>query len=283
LKELDPKSSTPKEFGPKEFDVFRARSLISQTLEEPSPHRVCPPPRLGKQAEFKEELGIMKGRFDDALVRQWASMKRAGVSLRTWIEVHREVLAIYMESDDLEAIVKADGDVLAVSSQVQRLATSTSIGHALFGGCLEEVEAAELSKGMAACVATLAKTKHTSADIATCKEAMMELVTKCPTTSHFKRSVKINFLEHVVELEVADAMVEWQLQLNGHLKCQLLHQSSEFPRLPYEQWFLPNARALHDGLQVRGAGNGGHLPRRQSVASALPELMCGVDCFELFF
>ena len=201
----------------------------------------------------------MRHRFDDALVRQWSAMKRAGVSLRTWIEVHREVLGIYMEADDLEAIVKADGDVLAVSSQVQRLAASTSNGHVLFGGCLEEVEAAELSKGMAACVATLAKTKHTSVDIATCKEAMMKLVSGCPTTSQFKRSVKISFLEHVVELEVADAMVEWQMQLLGHLKCKLLHQSKGFTRLPYESWFLPRARPVSDGLQVRGAGGGGHL------------------------
>ena len=72
-------------------------------------------------------------RLDDALVRQWGAMKRAGVSLRTWVEVHREVLGIYMEPDDLEAIVKADGDVLAVSPQVQRLASSTAIGKALFG------------------------------------------------------------------------------------------------------------------------------------------------------
>jgi hypothetical protein len=197
----------------------------------------------------------MRLRFDDALVRQWSAMKRAGVSLRTWIEVHREVLGIYMEADDLEAIVKADGDVLAVSSQVQRLASSMAIGHALFGGCLEEVESAELTKSFASCVATLAKSKHTGVDIAACKSSMMQLVAKCPSTSHFKRSVKLQFLDTIIELEVADVMVEWQMQLLGHLKGKLLHHSRDFPRLPYESWFLPDAKPL-DGLQVGGPGKG---------------------------
>ena len=197
----------------------------------------------------------MRARVDDSLLRQWSSMKRAGVSPRTWIEVNKAVLCIYMESDDIEAIVKANGEILAVSSQVQRLASCMGIGHALFGGCLEEVESAELTKSFVACVATLAKTKHNLADIVNCRTNMIELATKCKTTRHFKKTVKIAFLDHIVELEVPDAMVEWQMQLLGHLKVQLLLHSKDFPRLPYESWVLPDAKTA-DGMQVRGSGKG---------------------------
>jgi len=228
--------------------------LQSSTLAEFDPCRVRSP-RLDKQVALKEELGIMRGRVDDALLRQWSSMKRAGVSLRTWIEVNKEVLCIYMESDDIEAIVNANGDVLSVSSQVQRLAGCMGIGHALFGGCLEEVETAELTKGFVACVATLAKTKHTNTDIVACKANMMQLALRCSSTRHFKKTVKITFLEHIVELEVPDSMVEWQLQLLGHLKVKLLFHSRDFPRLPYESWILPDAKAA-DGMQVGGSGKG---------------------------
>jgi len=143
-----------------------------------------------------------------------------------------------------------------VSSQVQRLASSMAIGRALFGGCLEEVESAELTKGFASCVATLARTRHTVHDIAACKVSMMNLVTKCPSVAHFKRSVKLTFLDTTIELEVADAMVEWQMQLLAHLKGKLLIHSREFPRLPYESWFLPDAKPL-EGMQVRGSEKGG--------------------------
>ena len=57
--------------------------------------------RLEKHDEFKEELAHMKPRFDDALLRTWSNMKRHGVSLRTWVEVHRDILGLFMEMDDL--------------------------------------------------------------------------------------------------------------------------------------------------------------------------------------
>ena len=177
----------------------------------------------------------MKPRFDDALLRTWSNMKRHGVSLRTWVEVHRDILGLFMEMDDLEAIVKANGDILSVAPQVQRLVAAMNVGRALFGGCLEEVEAAEFSKALQACVAELAKSKHTAVDVTQAKFKMMELAGQTEQHSHHKRQVKIGFLGQAVLMDFTDAMVEWQMHFFGHIKHKLLHHDKDFPRLPCEE------------------------------------------------
>jgi len=215
----------------------------------------------------------MKPRFDDALLRTWSNMKRHGVSLRTWVEVHRDILGLFMEMDDLEAIVKANGDILSVAPQVQRLVAAMNVGRALFGGCLEEVEAAEFSKALQACVAELAKSKHTAVDVTQAKFKMMELAGQTEQHSHHKRQVKIGFLGQAVLMDFTDAMVEWQMHFFGHIKHKLLHHDKDFPRLPYEEWFLPATTPLQ-GMQVmgprtgeNGSGKGGR---------------CGVNYFHCF-
>ena len=55
-----------------------------------------------------------------------------GVSVMTWLQIHREVAALLMSPDDLDAVVEAKGSWGTVAPQIARLTASSRTGDAVF-------------------------------------------------------------------------------------------------------------------------------------------------------
>lgn len=84
-----------------------------------------------KQTEVHDnELKCLLPSFDAALARQFTRLKRAGVTLTTWLRSHLELSSALLDRIDMGAVLAASS-WKDVSPQVARLTTSCQLGAAL--------------------------------------------------------------------------------------------------------------------------------------------------------
>lgn len=101
--------------------------------------------RLGLVDSFRKELDIAQGHFDAAFGDVWRKAKRAGVSLRIWLRVHRDALALFVSAADRDAILATPpGQAHMAAQQVARISAILACGRTLFGEVLDQIEAQNL-------------------------------------------------------------------------------------------------------------------------------------------
>jgi hypothetical protein len=70
--------------------------------------------------------------FDDMLCRQFARMKKAGVSPKTWIANHVELCKLVLPAVPLLAVVASAGKWHLVPMEIQQLMAHSSLGKTIF-------------------------------------------------------------------------------------------------------------------------------------------------------
>lgn len=130
-------------------------------LTDPHPHR------LGLKDAFKKDLDI--------------------VSLRIWLRVHRDALALFVSGDDLDDIIATPpGQAHLASAQVARISEVLTSGRTLFGEVLDQIEAQHFGMELESVISELNSGGAVTAErVAATKDGVCVCAIVCgPTLGH---------------------------------------------------------------------------------------------------
>ena len=85
--------------------------------------------------------------FDPVLCRHYASLKKSGVNLSTYLDCNMELVCLLLDQADVQAVMGATGGWQKVKNQLARLVKSCQLGMAMFSfseGVLAASEYSEL-------------------------------------------------------------------------------------------------------------------------------------------
>ena len=98
------------------------------------------------KAKFATEIGVLNPLFDGALCAMWSDLKKEGVKLATFIELHLEELALILKREDLDAVVANKADLGPARLQLARLHnTGLKIARAMFAEHLVHFSSSDYS------------------------------------------------------------------------------------------------------------------------------------------
>ena len=77
-------------------------------------------------------LNVAKSLFDRALSNQYGAQRKKGVSVRAWLEANVDLGSLLMPSEDIQAVLSAEGDWKSVARPIRRLHELRATGEAIF-------------------------------------------------------------------------------------------------------------------------------------------------------
>ena len=211
-------------------------------------------PRLGKLDIFKDEVDACKDKLNDCIVQRWRRSKKAGVSLRTFLQNSIGLFGVIMPSDEIQAVLAARGCISGLSGQVVRLARCGALGEELFGSFLGDIEKHKFSRDIVKDVTKFCDAGDFSeAAFATIKATLAGMADKVGKrlSAGTQRNSVVHFLDSEFKMPLGDLHLEWNIALAAHLKSKLVQCDSTFPRLPYEDLYFPKIDAKFD-IKVDG-------------------------------
>ena len=87
----------------------------------------------------------MKPLFGHIMVRHWTDLRRSGVSVATYMDCNRDMMAMLLVGSDFEAFRQRRGDYISVKGALGRLIASSACGKSLFGFTGAAIEAQDFS------------------------------------------------------------------------------------------------------------------------------------------
>ena len=73
--------------------------------------------------------------MDQCLSRNYLRLKKNGIRPVTWLKTCRGILAILVDTADLDAVLKAEGEWSIVSDEITRLMESSVAARTIFSFC----------------------------------------------------------------------------------------------------------------------------------------------------
>jgi hypothetical protein len=218
--------------------------------------------------KFKGEIKSMLPLFDPVLCRHYASLKKSGVNLSTYLECNMELVCLLLDEADVKAVVGATGGWQKVKNQLARLTQSCQLGSAMFSFSQAVLAASEFSELVDAEIAKLAVNIQ--------KESIKSFRAACSAAaSQFgegkggsKRHIKVHFSGFQIDMVATGAQHEWQLKLAGLLKSEGLKSKALQP-LIYEEWILGSSQ--ESGQKVPEEELADNIKARQLVKEILQD------------
>lgn len=82
---------------------------------------------------FPSEVNSALPIFDPIMVRHWAELKKSGVTLTTYMDCNKDLMALLLDEGDWEPVRQCGGDYNSVKGPLSRLVGTSGYGRALFG------------------------------------------------------------------------------------------------------------------------------------------------------
>jgi hypothetical protein len=130
--------------------------------------------RSGLSETFSEEIQAVKPLFDPIMVRHWTDLRRSGVSLTTYMDCNKDMMAMLLVETDFEAFRQCRGDYISVKGPLGRLIASSAYGKSLFGFTEAAIEAQDFSSKVDEALKELHEVIATTAKIEEFKVKMEE-------------------------------------------------------------------------------------------------------------
>lgn len=232
---------------------------------------------------FATEVRAMKPWWDGALSRQWQRLRRAGVSVETWLQSHREMAAVLLDSQDVTMVLQAGGRWGDVGPAVARLTSSSTLGRALFGF-------AGLLVNSAAYAAEVAEQLDLLFSGAAVSQQMIALFrTTCEQKSlHFgsagvlapKRVILLEYNGVQLSMTVQSVALEWEMRLWCRIKNESLGFKGGLALLPYEGWLVQDSKLMtvtKVGEAVLKEMVAGRACAREILEKGSPVIVCFED------
>jgi hypothetical protein len=73
--------------------------------------------------------------MDQCLSRNYLRLKRSGIRALTWLRTHSDILKLLLPMDDLDVVLKAEGEWSTVGAEITRLMESSVTARTIFGFC----------------------------------------------------------------------------------------------------------------------------------------------------
>ena len=108
--------------------------------------------RTNAKEKFQAEVAACTPLFDRALTSHWVSLKKSGVKLSTFLELHLDHCSLLMDRTDLMAVIASKAQMSSVRKQVARLYDSSAVGAAMFAEHMKQFSAVDFSKKIAVIV-----------------------------------------------------------------------------------------------------------------------------------
>ena len=130
--------------------------------------------RSGLAATFAVEIQSVKPLFDPIMVRHWTDLRRSGVSITTYMDCNKDMMAMLLVESDFEAFRQCLGDYISVKGALGRLIASSAYGKSLFGFTEAAIEAQDFSSKVDEALQELSEVIATTAKIEEFKVKMEE-------------------------------------------------------------------------------------------------------------
>ena len=130
--------------------------------------------RSGLSETFSEEIQAVKPLFDPIMVRHWTDLRRSGVSITTYMDCNKDMMAMLLVETDFEAFRQCRGDYISVKGPLGRLIASSAYGKSLFGFTEAAIEAQDFSSKVDEALKELHEVIATTAKIEEFKVKMEE-------------------------------------------------------------------------------------------------------------
>ena len=153
--------------------------------------------RLRLNETFKKELNHMTGHFDECMVFCLATMKKGGLSLKSFWQKHRKIASLLVAPAAVDRVLCEEGSWSAVGAELALVSQSSRLGEKMFGFAAAFVWAGQIKDIVEKQLATLKP--HITQDVinnfmASCKDTILEqvgdinskLAAKRPTTMTYK-------------------------------------------------------------------------------------------------
>ena len=93
---------------------------------------------------YPTEMDIMLPWIDMVLVQAYIHVKKSALRLQTFIELHRNTLTLILDMSLVDKLIAAKGTWLTVSDALNKVVSSSKLGHKMFAFACEHVLAAEV-------------------------------------------------------------------------------------------------------------------------------------------
>ena len=221
--------------------------------------------RRGAQNAFPAVVAAARPLFDSALVKQFATLQRQGLSWERWLEVHKGIATLLLNPDDLEAVLLSDGQYTTVAPQLSRLHAGSMIGAAVFGfarnHCASKAFQLEIEKSLQ----LVEGSNFSVVSINAMKKICEGLVNVFETSKVAqKREIELTVLGVTFTMEAQNARQEYEWRLMALVRCRSLGYKDGLPLLPCERPIVEEneikekeeTKVLHRGRVGRALSGG---------------------------
>ena len=222
------------------------------------------------QVAFNAVLYAAIPTFDATLMLHFGRLSAKGVSWDKWLDGHNKLAGFVMNSEDIDIVLDARGDVSVAAAHLARLFASSKTGEVVFRLPLDQIGSKCVSLEFKRQIADV-KAANFSADslrtMMAVTDAKLKQFYKHRTTA--KRETTLTFFGMNVTKTEAPPEAEREMLLSVAVKEAAISKEGGLPALPYEKLMFPQLATVLGQCEVPEALIKGPRAARELVLQVL--------------
>ena len=196
--------------------------------------------RTEAEVDYPDVIQAARPLFDLALTTQFNRLRQQGLTWERWLEIHKGMAVLLLNTDDVEAVLKSGGDYIKLAPQLSRLHAGSMLGNAVFtfarNICASKALQVEIEKSLQ----QVQSDNFSSSAIASMRKKCEELIKIFEDSKVAqKREVDIDILGVKFKVVPQNGRQEYEWRLMALLTTHSLGYHRGLPLLPHERLMVP--------------------------------------------
>lgn len=181
-----------------------------------------------------------KAQLDLSLKEAYEKQAESGVRVLTWLRNKKDILALFVSIDDLDAADRSNGDWTSIPRHIQAIVNSCMTGKCMFKhvwlGCARELYIEEVRQA----IASLEHCDYNEDETSNFRTLMAQKVASLKSQGHRRMTWRMTtqIYNTDITIDMDDPADEWQLRLQCRVKTISLNTRQVAP-LWYEDILFP--------------------------------------------